>query len=280
MIQADNFLLTLNEYYRTHARDLPWRQPEPDGSFDAYKILVSEIMLQQTQVSRVVPKYRAFLESFPTIQELAAAPLPEVLASWSGLGYNRRAKYLLLSAQNLTRLPQPWSLEALESCPGIGRNTAAAVVAYSYNVPALFVETNIRTVIIHHFFADEGYVSDKQILEILTQITPQALKTMTPRNFYWAMMDYGTFLKSTVGNLNKQSKTYAKQSAFHGSSRQIRGQVIKLLLDGPVLLKNLEAYIPDSRLTGVITQLEREQLVKFQGNTLMLYNETSKSING
>lgn len=155
---------TVWKYYHQHGRhDLPWRLPEPDGSFDPYKILVSEIMLQQTQVPRVLPKFTEFLTKFPTGQELAEASLGEVLAAWSGLGYNRRAKFLWQAAQKVVRDfggELPHTFEALESLPGIGKNTAGAVAAYAYNQPAIFLETNIRTIFIHHFFRDADLVPD------------------------------------------------------------------------------------------------------------------------
>lgn len=277
MKQAADFLRELEAYYQANARVLPWRIPEPDGGFDAYKILVSEIMLQQTQVGRVASKYEEFLKLFPTADALAEAPLPAVLAAWSGLGYNRRAKFLWQAAGQLVAHSQPWDFDTLVACPGIGPNTAAAVLAYAYDLPVLFIETNIRTVIIHHFFADRQNIPDKQILQTLAEIRSLEGK-LGNREFYWAMMDYGTYLKSTVGNVNRQSRAYAKQSKFQGSRRQIRGQVIRLLLGGPQSLAQVQEQIPDTRLHDVLEGLVQEKLLMFQGKTLMLYNDTQQSI--
>lgn len=246
--------------YRAYGRPhLPWRLPSADGSFDPYHIMVSELMLQQTQVARVVPKYTMFLRQFPTVQALAAASLGDVLRAWQGLGYNRRAKYLWQAAQKVAEGRRfPATLQELVRLPGIGPNTAGAILAYAYNQPVVFVETNIRTVYIHHFFADRTDVSDKET----TQLIEQTLDREHPREFYWALMDYGTHLKTTIGNLNKASKHYAKQSKFHGSRRQLRGQVIRLLGERPLPLADLSAAVPDERLQSVLDDLVREGLVR------------------
>lgn len=266
-------MTTLMTHYRTHGRALPWRVPEPDGSFSAYKVLVSEIMLQQTQVARVAPKYLVFLRQFPDIRTLAEAPFSEVLKAWIGLGYNRRAKYLHQAAKTLVSKDRAWKMEDLTSCRGIGANTAAAVLAYSYNLPVLFVETNIRTVLIHHFFAGKASISDKVLQDTLDRAAPwnNGLQ-LSPREFYWAMMDYGAFLKASVGNLNRQSKAYTKQAAFDGSLRQLRGRLIRALSRGPTTRAGLRAQIKDDRLDSVLEALADEELVTIQGKTVMLYN--------
>lgn len=140
MNKYEDFISTVLDYYRQQGRhDLPWRQPGQDGLFSTYHILVSEIMLQQTQVSRVIIKYQEFLHLFPDISALAASPLDKVLGVWLGLGYNRRARYLWLAAQQLAEVPEPWDQALLESCKGIGPNTAAAVLVYSYDVPLTYI---------------------------------------------------------------------------------------------------------------------------------------------
>lgn len=257
--QRAAFLETLWAYYAAAGRgSLPWRLPDTDGSFDPYKIMVSELMLQQTQVTRVIPKYEAFLQSFPTAKALADSSLGEVLRAWQGLGYNRRAKFLWQTAQIVDNLNHfPHTLEELVKLPGIGKNTAGAILAYAFNQPTLFVETNVRTVYIHHFFAERMEVSDKDILDLLGQ----TLDHEHSREFYWALMDYGSHLKATVGNPNKASKHYTKQSTFHGSRRQIRGQVLRLLGDGAKTATELEQVIPDERLAGVLAELIAEQLI-------------------
>lgn len=262
----ETFLNDLAAYYREHDRhDLPWRMPEADGLFNAYKILVSEIMLQQTQVTRVIPKYTAFLKQFPTLEVLSQASLGDVLVAWQGLGYNRRAKYLWQAAGMATdayggKLPRDQL--KLERLPGVGRNTAGAVMAYAFNEPALFIETNIRTVYIHHFFPDQINVPDSAIFELLDLTLDRA----NPREFYWALMDYGSYLKQTVGNKSRSSKTYAKQSIFHGSLRQIRGQVLRLLAAGPLTKTQLQEAIGDGRITAVLESLSREGLIVMVDN--------------
>lgn len=249
------------DYYAAHGRnDLPWRQPEPDGSFDPYKILVSEVMLQQTQVSRVIPKFRAFVTAFPTIDALAAAPLAEPLRLWSGLGYNRRAKFLWQAAQQAAK-GLPKDSQALRQLSGIGPNTAGAILAYAYNQPAVFIETNIRTVFMHHFFSGQQDVRDAVIADVVARSLPD-----NPRAWYWALMDYGTHLKQTVGNLNVASAHYVKQSPFEGSRRQIRGQLLRLLGTGSRTKDQLAAVIPDEHLVDVLKDLTGEGLIQKQGS--------------
>jgi len=253
-------------YYEANGRhDLPWRIPEPDGSFDPYKILVSEMMLQQTQVKRVIPVYHKLIYRFPTVTDLAQTSLSEVLQMWSGLGYNRRAKFLHQAAKMIVNEFDghfPKSVEELVKLPGVGPNTAAAVAVYSFNMPLVFIETNIRTVFIHHFFKDKTGVSDKEILTLVESTLDQN----NPRIWFWALMDYGSFLKKTVGNLNTLSKHYVKQSPLEGSRRQIRGQVLRLLTQRPCSTAQLQSSISDSRLTEVLQQLVAEHLITRRGD--------------
>lgn len=258
--KVEDFRRTVWDYYETRGRhDLPWRIPEAGDGYDAYKILVSEMMLQQTQVGRVTPKYHLFLKQFPSFEALAAAPLGDVLRAWNGLGYNRRAKFLWQCAARVVsdyRGQLPETSAELVKLPGIGANTAGAVLAYAFNKPALFVETNIRTVFIHHFFADQQAVNDRQILDLVAQTLPDE-----PRQWYWALMDYGSFLKQTIGNLNMLSKHYVKQSRFEGSKRQIRGQVLRLLGERPYSDSELKRNIADQRLPDVLQDLEAEGFI-------------------
>ena len=134
-------------------RDMPWRQDTRP-----YYVLVSELMLQQTQVDRVIPKFLAFITQFPDEKVLAGALLADVLKQWQGLGYNRRAKFLYESAKAVVVLGAfPDDEAGLLKLPGVGKNTAGAILAYAYNQPGLFIETNIRAVYIHHFFAPQGF---------------------------------------------------------------------------------------------------------------------------
>jgi A/G-specific adenine glycosylase len=245
------FRNTLGEYYREHGRhDLPWRQTD-----DPYKIWVSELMLQQTQVSRVIPKYSAFLERFPTVRSLAAATLGDVLIAWQGLGYNRRAKFLWQAAQRIEG-EFPSTPEGLVALPGIGRNTAGAILAYAFNEPAIFVETNVRTVYIHHFFHDEAAVSDAEITDLVEQTI-----TENPREFYWSLMDYGTHVKQTVGNKNKQSRHYIRQSPFEGSRRQVRGAILRALSGRGYAADRLQRKVDDPRTPEVLQELVGEGFI-------------------
>lgn len=219
-------------------------------------------MLQQTQVSRVIPKYRQFLARFPTVATVTAAPLAEVMQTWQGLGYNRRAKYLWLACRELGDVAAfPQTVQALTRLPGIGPNTAGAIVVYAFNRPAAFIETNIRTVYIHHFFRGWIDITDKSILSLVAQ----TLDTENPREWYWALMDYGSHLKSSVGNLNRAGKSYAKQSKFHGSRRQLRGQVLRELAGGAVDREVLLQQVNDMRLPGVLNELAAERLIYLDG---------------
>jgi A/G-specific adenine glycosylase len=268
-VDTVKFQQTIMEYYDQHGRhDLPWRQPESDGSFDPYKILVSEIMLQQTQVARVMPKYAEFLADFPDVKALARSSLGEVLIAWSGLGYNRRAKYLLQAAQMIVTDfggTFPSGLKELEELPGVGPNTAGAIAVYAYNLPEIFIETNIRTVFIHHFFSANGQalsnISDAEIRNLVGE----TLDRNKPRVWYWALMDYGNFLKRYVGNLNQASKIYAKQSKFEGSRRQLRGAVIRILIYGEQNLEELSRSFTDERLKSVLCELLQEGLIAKTG---------------
>jgi A/G-specific adenine glycosylase len=261
----DDFWRTVSQFYSDFGRhDMLWRQPEADGSFDPYKIIVSELMLQQTQVSRVTPKFCEFIATFPTLQLLANAHLGEVLQLWNGLGYNRRAKFLWQAAQTIMRECDgvfPQALPELLKLPGVGPNTAGAILAYAFNQPVVYVETNIRTVVIHHFFHDKHAISDAAIREVLVQILRKETNELTAREFYWAMMDYGAYLKKTVGNLNHASDTFSKQSTFRGSRRQLRGQVIRLLSERPYRIKELRQQLADERTDSVVADLLKEQMI-------------------
>lgn len=185
-------------------------------------------MLQQTQTGRVALKFPQFICKFPTIHDLAHASLHEVLLVWQGLGYNRRGKYLIQLAQEIVEKfggTIPSDLDALIECPGIGKTTAASICAFAFNQPTVFVETNIRTVFLHHFFTDKSGVHDREILILVEQ----TLDTSNPREWYYALMDYGVFLKQSLGVTNTQSIHYTRQSPFKGSDRQIRGMAVRIV---------------------------------------------------
>jgi len=226
------FRAAILNHYSEHGRVLPWRSTD-----NPYYIFVSEFMLQQTQVERVLKKYGPFIEAFPDFLTLHNARLQRVLSVWQGLGYNRRCLYMKMCASLIQQRYNGWlpdSVETLIQLPGIGRSTASALVTFSYNKPTVFLETNIRTVFLHFFFPEKQKVSDSAILPLIER----TLDVQNPRTWYYALMDYGTMLKSSMRNLNKRSTTYRKQSPFEGSKRQVRGKVLKILIAEP----HLSAY--------------------------------------
>lgn len=243
-------------------RDMPWRQDTRP-----YYVLVSELMLQQTQVDRVIPKFNAFIAAFPNEQVLARASLADVLKQWQGLGYNRRAKFLHEAAKKIIEPGDfPNDEAGLIELPGVGKNTAGAMLAYAYNQPAIFVETNVRAVYIHHFFADSDQVDDRDIRELLTQ----TIDHENPRRFYWSLMDYGSWLKKQ-GVKPGRSKHYVRQSPLKGSVRQVRGQIIRALAGGgqdeTTLRRELHA---DERFAIALDGLIKDGLVETEGELLYL----------
>lgn len=194
-------------------------------------------MLQQTQVARVIPKYRSFLNEFPTARKLAEAKLGDVLTAWQGLGYNRRGMYLKKCAEKVVSNfggKFPKDFRALVSLPGIGPATAGDLLAFAWNIPAVVIETNIRSVFIHHFFPNKEKVSDKEILPLVEVSLPKG----RAGEWYWALMDYGAFLKETT-NHNSKSAHYARQKPFKGSNREKRSAILKLVLEKPRTEKEL-----------------------------------------
>lgn len=210
-------LKELKAFYKKSARaHLPWR-----ATRDPYRILVSEVMLQQTQVERVIPYYERWLKEFPTARVLSMAPLSRVLKAWQGLGYNRRGKYLWEAAKIISK--DGWG----GKLPGVGPYTAAAVQAFAHNKPTVFIETNIRTVFFYHLETKES-LSDKELLPLVEEALKKS--KMEPRDFYAALMDYGSHLKRQGVKLNTKSKHYQKQSKFEGSARQKRAAKLRALL--------------------------------------------------
>lgn len=225
--QVAAFRTLVYDHYRANPRPLPWRD-----TADPYPILVSEIMLQQTQVDRVRGKYAPFRAAFPDIATLAAAPLPAVLTAWQGLGYNRRAIALHRCAQEVMaehggRLPA--EVAALEALPGIGPYTARAIAAFAFLQPTVFIETNIRTVFIHHFCHDRHGVHDRELLPLVEQ----TLDRDNPRDWYYALMDYGVMLKKAHPNPGRRSAHHVRQSPFKGSNRELRSRILKHILASP-----------------------------------------------
>ena len=250
-------------------RDMPWRQ-----NTQPYYVLVSEMMLQQTQVDRVIPKFQAFIQKFPTVKALADASLADVLVAWSGLGYNRRAKFLWQAAQKVQNdfggvLPE--TLESLMLLPGVGANTAGAILTYSFNQPVAFIETNVRTVYFEHFFADRTEVSDRELKDVVGEYIDHE----HPREWAWALMDYGVYLKKQgLGRLD-QSKHYKKQAPLKGSLREVRGMILKQLALGALTQTELRAVMPqDDRYDKALEALLSERMIQQSGEQLHLAGDT------
>jgi A/G-specific adenine glycosylase len=264
---SEKFQKCVLDHYREFGRDLVWRK-----TADPYRVLVSEIMLQQTQVDRVTIKFPAFIETFPDFATLAAAPLGEVLAVWQGLGYNRRA----ISLQKCARLVVteyggllPARVDTLATFPGIGRATASSICAFAFNMPVIFIETNIRRVFIHFFFSGTAAVNDAEILPIV-QAT---LFREDPRTWYNALMDLGTSLKKTIPNPNRRSVHYTKQSAFEGSDREIRGWILKSLISGKKITDRMimDHFSGDpERIRRIIFALEAEGFIVWNKDHITL----------
>ena len=207
---------------------MPWRKTK-----DPYRIAVSEIMLQQTQVARVEKYYGSFVRRFPDFRSLARSDARDVVRAWIGLGYNRRALSLWRLAVTVSEKYDgrlPCHQDALEKLPGIGKATAGAIMAFAFNMPKPFIETNIRRVFIHFFFSGRKKVSDAAIMPIVAR----TLDRGNPREWYWALMDYGAFLglraaKNKIRNPNTQSAHYKRQSKFSGSDRELRGKILRIL---------------------------------------------------
>jgi A/G-specific adenine glycosylase len=234
-------------HYKNEGRNFPWRtDTRPWG------ILVSEFMLQQTQTDRVIPYWERWMKKWPNPGSLAEADMEEALREWSGLGYNRRCRFLKDCARYITEHyagKVPRKPERLLDLPGVGPYTAGAVACFAYNYPAVFIETNIRSVFIHCFFEDKTGIHDREIFPILKE----ALDRENPRVWYWALMDYGVFLKQTAENPGRRSAGYVRQTKFEGSFRQLRGAVIRSLSSSG---KGSAGEI------GIRTGIEKEELLK------------------
>lgn len=244
-------------------RDMPWRDDTRP-----YYVLVSELMLQQTQVPRVIPKFHEFISNFPDEKSLARASLADMLKAWQGLGYNRRAKFLHEAAKQVTKLGVfPDTYDELVKLPGIGKNTAGAILAYSFNQSSIFIETNVRTVYIHHFFNDRFDVDDKEILQLLEETIDHS----NPRWFYQNIMDYGSWLKANGVRNTSSSKHYKKQPALKGSVREVRGQILRELVNDDAAIEDLRVRIgADDRFEQALAGLLSDGLVSHTADVLHL----------
>lgn len=272
------FVARVQEEGGASYRDLPWRNVD-----DGYAVLVSEVMLQQTQVVRVKRYWPRFLEAFPTLSALAAAPTKEVLALWQGLGYNRRALSLKRAAEQVTasgstRLPD--GFEELITLPGIGPATASGVLAFAFQKPAVYLETNVRAVFLHELFPDEEQVPDADLLPYVADTAD----VPDPRSWNYALLDFGATLKRSGANPSRASASYSRQSAFEGSRRQKRAELVRIVLDaaeGISLAKAKQALdaaeserghpeVDAELFDSLIADLTREGFLHAKGVTLFV----------
>lgn len=261
------FRRTVDGFFRVHKRDFPWRRTD-----NPYRILVSEIMLQQTQADRVVRKYKEFIRRFPDARSLSRASVRDVLVAWQGLGYNRRAVALHRAAIEIVRRFHgrvPRSYEDLRSLPGIGDYTAGAIMVFAYDSPSVMIETNIRSVFLHHFFRSARNVDDSTILPFIEA----TLDRKNPRQWYEALMDYGAYLKRTTENPSHRSRHYRKQAPFKGSDRAVCGAIVRILATkGRMTLQTLSEAInvPTERIRMNAARLIREGIVTRTGKMYTL----------
>ncbi|WP_407670309.1 HhH-GPD family protein [Olsenella porci] len=259
-------------------RDLPWRRTR-----DPYAIWVSEVMLQQTQVKRVDGRWQRWLGRFPNVRALADAQTADVLEEWQGMGYNRRA----LSLRNAARAvcdgggEMPREYADLVALPGIGPATAAGIRAFAYDLPGVYLETNVRAVFLHELFPDREGVGDREIEPLVWQCCPAGDDDPSddPRTWYYALLDYGAYLKQTLPNPSRRSKGHVRQSRFEGSHRQKRAALVRLLLshnegvDSGTLARELSALeekagrseLGDGEVEAILLELAREGFCHQQG---------------
>ena len=264
--QVKSFQKKVWNFHIAYGRhNLPWRPPqlkEKKGKIDMYLIMVSEIMLQQTQVSRVLSKFESWMKKFPSIEALAHASRKEVLILWQGLGYTRRAKFLHEAAQSILKNGVPKTVQELEDLPGIGHYTARAIATFAWNESHAFVETNIRTVYINLFFKNKESVVDGDILSLVEQTIDQNI----PREWMYALMDYGSYLKSQGKAHNGRAKSFIRQSKFKGSVREVRGAIIKFLTEKEALTssdkKEFEKRFDVERMAQALNGLFKDNLIQ------------------
>lgn len=264
-LQVKSFQKKIWDFYHLHGRhNLPWRPPhlkQKSGKIDMYQVLVSEVMLQQTQVSRVLPKFKEWMKKFPSSKALALSSRQDVFTLWQGLGYTRRAKFLHESALLINKNGVPRTIEELECLPGVGHYTSRAIATFAWNESHSFVETNIRTVYIEHFFKNKEKVTDSEILEPVDQ----TLDKEKPREWMYALMDYGSYLKSEGKAHNKRAKSFTRQSKFKGSVREVRGSIMKLFSSRAVVtakdIKEFEKIFDNNRVAKALTGLLKDGLI-------------------
>ena len=251
-------------WYATNQRDLPWR-----GIRDPYAILVSEVMLQQTQVARVIPFFERFLTEFPTVGALAAAPLREVLAVWNGLGYNSRAQRLHLAAGEIAANGWPATVEGLTKLPGIGEYTAQALACFAYGLDVVPVDTNLRRVL-------SRWHGEPLKGRALQTIAGADAGDSTHSAWTQAVMDLGSALclprtprcdSCPVSSWCTGPDVYVaprSQARFEGSGRQLRGAIIRSLVANPATIDELaaETGFPPVGVHEALEDLVSEGLVE------------------
>ncbi|MCL2880873.1 MAG: A/G-specific adenine glycosylase [Treponema sp.] len=257
-MEINEFRDIVYSYYEKAGRKLPWRE-----NINPWGVMVSEFMLQQTRVERVIPFWQRWMEKWPDIKDFAAASMEDALREWSGLGYNRRGYFLKKSADMIVRHYDgriPGIPQNLAPLPGIGPYIAGAIACFAYNYPSVFIETNIRSAVIFSFFPERSDVRDTEIMPLLDAL----LDRKKPRLWYYALMDYGAYLKKTTENPGKQSAHYSKQSPFAGSLRQARGKVLRTLISvGPSSPEEIGflTKINEDELYRVLLVLKKEAMV-------------------
>lgn len=293
-----SFIQTVRSYYKKHPRRMPWRE---DTS--AYSVVISEIMLQQTQVSRVIEKYNSFVKKFPDWQALATAPTRDVLKEWSGLGYNRRALYLKRIAKKVMSSPdfiylkqsQPDKVRKpktsirrdrfmqmpaqLQTLPGIGPNTAGSILAFAFNMPVPFIETNIRSIFIHFFFHEiekrEGRatckkIGDAEIMPFIEKSLNDRQNHRQPREWYYALMDYGAYLKHQLPNPSRHSIHHVRQKPFKGSNRELRSKMLHIIMKEAQsqgsIRRRLKEYRPEDVLHNISDLVHEGFIVRYNGS--------------
>ena len=248
------------DFYRLNGRSFPWRQ-----TTDRYAVMISEIMLQQTQAERVVPKFEAWLQQFPDIPHLASAPLQQVLWFWSGLGYNSRAVRLQRCASIIMDSfggIVPGEPAILKTFPGIGEYTCRSIPVFADNLDTAAVDTNIRRIMIHELGLPED-ISPTKLQQEAEALVPSGRS----RDWHNALMDYGSLVLTSK---KTGIRPLTKQSRFQGSKRWYRGKLIKELInsDGMFLEEVSEKYASCPwDLDEIINNLISEGLVERQKST-------------
>lgn len=272
--RLSDLIRTVWKHHKSARRDMPWR-----ADTRPYYVVVSEVMLQQTQVDRVIRKFPSFIRRFPDWQSLADAPTADVLREWSGLGYNRRALYLKEIAETVVRsvryhflMDTPPTREnswkdlhqSLHALSGIGPNTAGSILAFAFNIPYPFIETNIRSVFIHHLFPrTKRKISDNQLMPLIERALQHPKNRKNPREWYYALMDYGSALKRQTPNPSRRSAHHTRQNPFKGSNRELRSRILKLIMSQPCRAAEVLSHFQHEKIS-------HEQISK---NLIALKNE-------